>query len=88
MGSVLSPTSREPGTQVRQPRRLTSTEVAAKVRKICQNELPRRVGHVLTQAIRTCLDFNELTLDMSEYESQLFFQQHVCGTISEAVGHV
>ncbi|KAM7218393.1 hypothetical protein V8F06_006157 [Rhypophila decipiens] len=50
--------------------------------------LPHQIGHVFAGVILTCLDFDERTRGMSEYEGQVYFQKKVVEPLGRAIGRV
>ncbi|CAJ2503261.1 Uu.00g106550.m01.CDS01 [Anthostomella pinea] len=75
-------------TRDQKPGNMSASYVYERAKKKCQGEVGHRVGDVLAQAIVTCLDFADLTKDMSEYDSHLCFQHRVESRVGQIVGKV
>ncbi|KAI0179602.1 hypothetical protein GGR52DRAFT_589303 [Hypoxylon sp. FL1284] len=75
-------------TSGQRPGNMKTSYVYERAKKKCQGEVGHRVGDVLAQAIVTCLDFAELTKDLSEFESQRYFQHRVKSRAGQMVGKV
>lgn len=66
--------------------------VAERVREAlsakCNRSLPHQVGQVFTDTILSCLNFGELTKDMTDYDRHMYYETYVVDRMAEAVGKI
>lgn len=80
VGSVVQPKSG--------PLVTDGTQVRDVLLDKCKRHLAHQVGEVLTRCILSCLNFQEKTKGLREYEKQKYFQLSVTGELGKAVGRI
>ena len=75
-------------TSLQQNMPMNSTTVKERYIKLCGVDFPHYVGQVITDVVMTCLEFEDRTKALAEYEMQLFFQKEIVGRLAAAAGRI
>jgi len=63
-------------------------QVYDEIRKRCSGTLPHQAGQLFANTTVACLDFKEATAEMTEYETQRYFQSNIKDRFEMAIGRI